>query len=114
MMTTLAKFDREQLEQLNKETLIDLVLFLQDHLDQLSQRVKQLEDQVSKDSRNSSKPPSSDGLSKRKTRSLRRSEGRKPGGQEGHAGHTLPLKAHPDHIEIHDLSHCPHCASDLS
>jgi len=114
IMTTSPKFAREQLEQLDKETLIDLVLLLQDQLDQLSQRVKQLEDQVAKDSRNSSKAPSSDGLSKRKTRSLRRSEGRKPGGQAGHAGHTLPMKAHPDHIEIHDLRHCPHCASDLA
>jgi transposase len=114
MMTTLPKFEREQLEQQDKGTLIDLVLLLQDQLDKLSQRVKQLEDQVAKDSRNSSKPPSSDGLSKRKTRSLRQSEGRKSGGQEGHAGHTLPLKAHPDHIEIHDLRYCPHCARDLS
>ena len=71
---------REQLEQLDKNALIDLILLMQEHLDELSQRVQKLEGQVSKDSRNSSKPPSSDGLAKPKTRSLRRAKGRKPGG----------------------------------
>lgn len=109
-----AGFTREQLEQLDKHTLIDLVLLFQDQLDALSQRVKQLEDQVSKQSHNSSKPPSSDGLSKPKTRSLRRAAGRRPGGQEGHVGQTLAMREQPDHVELHDLQHCPHCASDLS
>ena len=100
-MTSIPRFDREQLEQLDKSTLIDLVLLLQDRLDELSQRVKQLEDQVAKQSHNSSKPPSSDGLSKPRTRSLRRSEGRKPGGQEGHPGHTRRMREHADQIELH-------------
>jgi transposase len=113
-MTSLPRFDREQLEQMDKSTLIDLVLLLQDRLDELNQRVRKLEDQVAKQSRNSSKPPSSDGLSKPRTRSLRRSEGRKPGGQEGHPGHTLRIREHPDHIELHRVGYCPHCATDLS
>jgi transposase len=113
-MTSIPKFTREQLEQFDRETLIDLVLMLQDQLEELSQRVQQLEDHVAKHSRNSSNPPSSDGLRKPKTRSLRRSAGRKPGGQEGHSGHTLEMKANPEHIEVHELNWCPHCASDLS
>ena len=113
-MTSLPKFTRDQLEQMDKKTLIDLVLLLQDQLDELGQRVQKLEDQVAKHSRNSSRPPSSDGLSKPKTRSLRRSEGRKPGGQEGHQGHTLEMKEIPDHIAVHDLDQCPHCDHDLS
>ncbi len=113
-MATIDRFEREQLEQLDKEQLIELVLLSQDHLDELSQRVQELKDQVAKHSRNSSKPPSSDGLAKPKTRSLRRSAGRKPGGQPGHAGHTLEMKAHPDSIERHRLDVCPHCTSDLS
>jgi len=113
-MTSLPRFARGQLEQMEKETLIELVLLLQNQLDELSQRVQKLEDQIAKHSRNSSKPPSSDGLSKPKTRSLRRSEGRKPGGQEGHPGHTLKMKANPDQIEVHDLAQCPHCDNDLS
>lgn len=49
------RFMREQLEQLDKNALIDLVLLMQEHLDELSQRVQRLEGQVSKDSRNSSR-----------------------------------------------------------
>lgn len=113
-MTALLRYSREQLEQLDKAALIDMVLLLQNHIDEVSQRVKKLEDQVAKQSRNSSKPPSSDGLSKPRTRSLRRPEGRKPGGQEGHKGHTLEMVEAPDHIEVHSLDHCPECATDLS
>lgn len=113
-MKTQPKFSREQLEQMDKERLIDLVLLLQEHLDELSQRVQKLEDQVARDSRNSSKPPSSDGLKKPRTRSLRRSEGRKPGGQEGHPGHRLEMKATPDRIEEHHVEQCPHCDRDMS
>jgi len=113
-MSSLPRIKREQLEQLDKHELIDLVLHLQDHLDELSDRVTKVEDQVAKQSHNSSKPPSSDGLSKPRTRSLRRSAGRKPGGQAGHEGHTLRMTATPVRIEVHALSHCPHCATDLS
>jgi transposase/uncharacterized coiled-coil protein SlyX len=120
-MTSIPRFERHQLEQLDKATLIDLVLLLQDQVERLqdqveklTERVQQLEDQVAKDSRNSSKPPSSDGLTKPKTRSLRRSEGRKPGGQKGHTGHTLRMTERPDKIKRHELPHCPHCATDLS
>ncbi|MDH3886700.1 MAG: IS66 family transposase [Desulfobacterales bacterium] len=113
-MTGLPRYSREQLEQLDKETLIDIVLLLQNHISELSERVQKLEDQVAKESRNSSKPPSSDGLSKPRTRSLRRADGRKPGGQKGHKGHTLEMAETPDHIEVHHLDHCPECATDLS
>lgn len=47
-MAQLPRLTREQVEQLNKNTLIEQVLVLQGHLDELSQRVKQLEDQVAK------------------------------------------------------------------
>src|SRR5258708_19894893 len=57
-------------------------------------RVQELEARLAKDSHNSSKPPSSDGLG-RKTKSLRRKSGKKPGGQLGHRGQTLRLVATP-------------------
>ncbi|MEZ4633699.1 MAG: DUF6444 domain-containing protein [Caldilineaceae bacterium] len=85
-MKTPPRFERKQLEQLDKSMLVDLVLLMQGQIDEVRQRVKELEDQVAKHSGNSGKPPSSDGLKKPRTRSLRRSEGRNPGGQKGHSG----------------------------
>lgn len=108
------RFKREQLEELDKNTLIDVVLLMQDHLDELTERVRKLEDQVAKQSQNSSKPPSSDGLAKPKTRSLRRSEGRQAGGQPGHEGHTLKMVDNPEQLEIHLVTACPHCTADLA
>ena len=61
----------------------------------LLERVRDLEARLAKDSHNSSKPPSSDGLA-RKTKSLRRTSGKKPGGQLGHRGETLRLVATPN------------------
>ena len=113
-MEQMPKVTREQLEAVDKETLIELVLVLQEQLDELRVRVKELEDQIAKESRNSSKPPSSDGLKKPKTRSLRKQSGRQVGGQRGHEGKTLKLVEIPDQIEVHGVESCPHCAIDLS
>src|SRR5215471_1413091 len=75
-------------------------------------RVQDLEARLAKDSHNSSKPPSSDGL-KRKTKSLRTRSGKKPGGQLGHRGETLQLVALPDEVGEHRPSHCPRCQTPL-
>lgn len=113
-MPSLQDLNREQLEQLDKSTLIDIILMLRDQVLALEARVKELEDQLAKNSRNSGKPPSSDGLKKPRTRSLRRKSGRKPGGQKGHKGHTLEMVAQPDHTTVHSVAVCPACQEDLS
>ena len=61
---------------------------------ELNQTIKELKEQLNKNSKNSSKPPSSDGLKKpavKKDRSLRESSGKKQDAQEGHK--KLPLKS---------------------
>ncbi len=78
----------------------------------LTARVKQLEDQLGKDSHNSSKPPSSDGLAK-KSRSLRPTSGRRSGGQHGHPGRTLEFAEQPDHTVTHAPTQCQKCGHSL-
>jgi transposase len=76
-------------------------------------RIAQLEMRLNKNSSNSSKPPSSDGL--KRTTSLRPGNtGRKPGGQPGHTGHTLHRVPNPDKIVDLQLPQCPQCAMGLT
>jgi transposase len=114
------EFDREQRAELDKEALISIVLTLQQQVQQLQQTVAEqaaviqsLRDQLAKNSQNSGRPPSSDGLKKPRTRSLRKKKGRRSGGQKGHTGHTLTMVEQPDHICVHKVSVCPHCDTDL-
>ena len=62
---------------------------LEGQLQIITNRISTLEFQSKKNSTNSHKPPSSDGLRKPKTKSLREKTDRKTGGQPGHKGHTL-------------------------
>ena len=66
-------------------------------------------------SRNSSKPPSSDGLAKPAPKSLRLKGQRPVGGQKGHEGNTLRQSAQVDQIVIHQsASACPACQGEWS
>jgi transposase len=119
-MTSQLDLDRSQLEKLDKEALISIILVLQQQVKELQETVaaqaaeiQKLRDQLAKNSRNSGKPPSSDGLKKPRPRNLRKKTGRRSGGQKGHKGHTLKMAEKPDHIEVHPVSQCPHCTADL-
>lgn len=80
-------------------------------------RIEELEARLKKDSSNSSKPPSSDGLAKRPRNngtSLRSKSGKKAGGQGGHEGPTLQQTDTPKWVEEHAPSQCTGCGHDLS
>jgi len=76
---------------------------LKKEIEELKNQLNSLREQLIKDSHNSSKPPSSDGF-KKKLKSLRKSSGKKPGGQAGHAGHTLEMVENPDHIIVYQMA----------
>ena len=77
----------------------------------LEARVKQLESQINTNSKNSSKPPSSDGLAR--TKSLRQKSGKKSGAQKGHPGHTLEMTDSPDKVQMHKVEWCQQCGASL-
>jgi transposase len=85
---------------------------LREQIAVLVARVQEMEARLAKDSHNSGKPPSSDGLA-RKTRSLRKKSGKKPGGQLGHRGETLRLVATPDEVVEHRPAVCAVCQMPL-
>jgi len=83
-------------------------------LARLAKEIEDLKSKLAKNSRNSSKPPSSDGYDKPQPKSLRKKSGRSSGGQPGHKGNTLKQVAHPDIIKEHTINRCVHCGANLS
>lgn len=71
-------------------------------------RIAELEEQLHKNSHNSSKPPSTDGYEKPVPKSLRKKSGKKAGGQKNHKGHHMALD-HPDRVERIYPKHCANC-----
>ena len=96
------------------DTLEHQVRSLSTRLDASEQRVRQLQEQLAGNSRNSSKPPSSEGYKKPAPKSLRKKGERKSGGQPGHTGHTLEMVDEPDHTEVHPVLHCECCGRSLA
>jgi transposase len=88
---------------------------LREQVQALLTEVEELKERLAsalKDSHNSSKPPSSDGL-RRKPKSLREKSGKQRGGQPGHAGHRVSLVVTPDVVETHRPSQCSACQREL-
>jgi transposase len=72
-----------------------------------------LRELLNKNSQNSSKPPSTDGLQKPAPKSQRGKSDKKSGGQNGHTGKTLLQVESPDIVEIHQPTHCSSCNTSL-
>jgi transposase len=96
------------------EQLAALVVELSGRLDEANARIAELEARLGKNSRNSSKPPSSDGLAKPAPKSLRGKSGRRPGGQAGHRGQTLCQVTDPDRRRRHVPRRCRGCGKGLA
>ena len=75
----------------------------------LSERIRELERMLGGNSRNSGRPPSSDGLAKPRAKDGRKRGSRRPGGQPGHQGSTLKRSATPDHVVDHFPERCQGC-----
>ena len=80
----------------------------------LRAEVAELRARLGQNSKNSSKPPSSDGLARPAPKSLRRRGGRRPGGQNGHPGSTLAQVRDPDAVVRHEPSACAGCGGGLA
>jgi len=101
---------REQLKEAmrsNPDAVVDLIL-------NLEKRIEELEARLKMNSRNSSKPPSSDGLNKPSPKSLRKKGTRNTGGQSGHEGKTLEQVRNPDQSHELKLERCPYSGLALS
>jgi len=100
--------------KLSPEQKDELILQLFEQIAKLTSKVNDLESRLAKNSRNSNKPPSSDGYGKPKPKSLRGKSGKNSGGQKGHKGSTLEQTKHPDEVVNHCLTQCGGCGFDLS
>lgn len=113
--------DLSQLSDQQKDELIRQLWPLRQQVLDLSSQVlglqgiiKALEGRLSLNSRNSSRPPSSDALAKPAPKSLRESGHKKSGGQIGHPGSTLRQRQQADEIvDHHGARYCGACQLPL-
>lgn len=113
--------DLTQLSHAQKDELIRMLWPLQQQVQDLmaqmlvmQDRIKQLEGRLALNSKNSSRPPSSDGLGKPAPKSLRLSAQNPNGGQKGHSGGTLRQSARVDETIQHQAdTHCSVCHLEL-
>lgn len=100
--TAVGAWIRELLEQQGEQMAV------------LEGRLQKLEAQLAKNSQNSGKPPSSDGLKKPAPKSQRQASGKRQGGQKGHEGHRLEMVGTPDAVVRHTAGQCEHCQAGLA
>ena len=90
-----------------------IIARLQARIAEQDAEIAELRRQLAASSRNSSKPPSTEGLGKPAPKSLRGRSGRRPGGQPGHEGRTLRQVERPDEVVVHEPGACAGCGADL-
>ena len=93
------------------EAVCAIIILQAARIAELEERLKSLEDQINKNSHNSSKPPSTDTF--RKIKGQRKPSGKSVGGQKGHKGHTLEMAKNPDHVIVHPVTKCESCGRSL-
>jgi len=96
--------NREELMKLDKEEIIVVLLGI---IEAQAKEIAELKGRLNQNSQNSSKAPSSDIYNKAK--SLRKSSGKKAGGQVGHEGNGHKIMQEPDEIKYHMPSECEGC-----
>ena len=119
-------------KQLSIETLKQLILDLRTELESLGKIVHQYERRIealekenlmlreklakyenTKNSNNSSIPPSKDENRPKRNQSLRKKTGRNPGGQKGRKGNTLKMIDNPDITKKHIPEYCSCCGKNI-
>jgi transposase len=83
--------EAEAIYDAGREVVVEVLLRMDRHIQQLEARVEKLERELAKSSRNSSRPPSSDPPGKRPSPRGRDRSGRSQGAQPGHEGHGRDL-----------------------
>ena len=73
------------------------------------EKIKEQEERLNKNSKNSSKPPSTDGYKKPSPKSLREKSNKSVGAQKGHKGSGLKLTKEPDVIKQYHPEKCYTC-----
>ena len=97
-MTELNRPTQTDLDRISHAEKDALILSLFDVQEGFGRRLKELEGKVEKTSKNSSKPPSSDGLKKGAAKPRKKGE-RPVGGVPGHKGSTRQMVDNPDRVE---------------
>jgi len=93
------------------ESIVTLIEKMDARISQLEVRIAELESQIKQNSRNSSRPPSTDVFIKPKSQ---RKKGEHPvGGQKGHPGHTLEMVDNPEKTVVCKATKCAGCGASL-
>lgn len=96
-------------QQQQNDFLQKTIESLNQNIETLTQKIADLEEKLNKNSRNSSKPPSSDGYSKPNPKSLRPKSEKKAGGQKGHKSSNLSVPKKIDRTVSHYPARCEKC-----